>query len=79
MDLVLYFFRFRLLLYERQYILKFLLASRFETGRIMEDELGVALEGKLNVNIMDPSLAWRSTTRLDKYARITEFAPLRWG
>jgi len=57
MDLVLYFFRFRFLLYERQYVLKFLLASRLETGRVMEDELGVALKGKLNTDIVDPSLA----------------------
>ena len=60
MDLVLHFFRFRLLLYERQYILKFLLASRLETGRVMDDELGVALERKLNMDIMEPSLASQS-------------------
>ena len=56
MDLVLYFSRFRLLLYEREYILKFLLTSCFETRRVVEDELWVALEGKLIMDIMDPSL-----------------------
>ena len=56
MDLVLYFFRFRLLLYESEYILKFLLTSCLETRRVVEDELRVALEGKLIVDIMDPSL-----------------------
>jgi hypothetical protein len=32
------------LLYEREYILKFLLPSCLETGRVMEDKLWVALE-----------------------------------
>jgi hypothetical protein len=44
MDLVLYFSCFCLLLYERAYILKFLLASCLKTRRVMEDELWVALE-----------------------------------
>ena len=56
MDLVLYFSSFRFLLYEREYILKFLLASCLETRRVMEDELWVVLEGKLITDIMDPSL-----------------------
>jgi hypothetical protein len=56
MDLVLYVGRFRLLLYEREYVLKFLLAACLETRRVVEDELWVALEGKLIVDIMDPSL-----------------------
>ena len=56
MDLVLYFSRFRLLLYERKYILKFLLASCLETRRVVEDKLWVALEGKLFMNVMDSSL-----------------------
>jgi len=77
MDLVLYFFRFRLLLYKRQYILEFLFASCLETGRVVEDELRVALEGKLIMDVMDPSLASKSTTPLEKYARIAELPPLR--
>ena len=56
MDLVLYFSRFRLLLYEREYILKFLLASCLETRTVMENEFWVALKGKFIINIMDPSL-----------------------
>ena len=56
MDLVLYFFRLPLLLYERQYILKFLLASSLETRRVVEDELWVALERKLNTDVMYSSL-----------------------
>ena len=60
MDLVLYFIHFCLLLYEREYVLKFLLASRLETRRVMEDELWVALEGKLIMDIMDPSLRYQS-------------------
>jgi hypothetical protein len=64
MDLVLYFSRFCLLLYEREYILKFLLPSCFETRRVVENELGVALEGKLIMDIMDPSL-WHQSQRPD--------------
>ena len=60
MDLVLYFIRFRLLLYEREYVLKFLLTSCLETRRVVEDELRVALEGKLITDIMDPSLRHQS-------------------
>ena len=56
MDLVHYIIHFRLLLYEREYILKFLLTSCLKTRRVMEDELRVALEGKLITDIMDPSL-----------------------
>jgi len=60
MDLVLYFSRFRLLLYEREYVLKFMLASCLETRRVVEDELWVALEGKLITDIMDPPLRHQS-------------------
>ncbi len=60
MDLVLCFICFRLLLYEREYVLKFLLTSCLETRRDMEDELWVALEGKLIMDIMDPSLRHQS-------------------
>lgn len=60
MDLILYFSRFCLLLYEREYVLKFLLASCLETRRVVEDELWVALEGKLITDIMDPSLRHQS-------------------
>ena len=60
MDLVLDFIRFRLLLYESEYILEFLLASRLKTRRVVEDELSVALEGKLLADIMDPSLRHQS-------------------
>jgi len=56
MDLVLYFLRFSLLLYEREYVLKFLLAPCLETRRVVEDELWVALERELIIHIMDPSL-----------------------
>ena len=77
MDLVLYFFGFPPLLYKRQYILKFLLASCLKTRRVVEDELWVALEGKPNMDIMDPSLASKSTARSEEYPRITELAPLR--
>ena len=56
MDLVLYLSSFCFLLYEREYVLKFLLASCLETRRVVEDELWVALEGKLIMDIMDPSL-----------------------
>ena len=56
MDLVLYFSCFRLLLYERNYFLKFLLASCLETRRVMEDELWVALKGEGAINIMDATL-----------------------
>jgi len=62
MDLVLYFFHFCLLLYKRQYILKFLLSSCFETRRVVEGELWIALEGKFNMDVMDPSLASKSPT-----------------
>jgi hypothetical protein len=60
MDLVLYFSRFCLLQYEREYVLKFLLPSCLETRRVVEDELRVALEGKLITDIMDPSLRHQS-------------------
>ena len=60
MDLVPYFSRLRLLLYERNYVLKFLFASCFETRRVMEEELWVALEGKFFPDIMDPSLQHQS-------------------
>jgi len=60
MDLVLCFICFCLLLYEREYILKFLLTSCLETRRVVEDELWVALEGKLIMDIMDPSLRHQS-------------------
>jgi len=60
MDLVLYFIRFRLLLYERQYIPKFLLPSCLETRRVVEDKLWVALEWKLIMDIVDPSLQHQS-------------------
>ena len=56
MDLVLHFSCFRLLLYEREYFLMFLLASCLETRGVVEDELQVALEGKLNTDIMDSLL-----------------------
>ena len=56
MDLVLHFSRFCLLLYEREYFMKFLLASRLKTRGVVEDELWVALEGKLNTDIMDSPL-----------------------
>ena len=56
MDLVLHFICLRLLLYEIEYVLKFLLASCLETRRVLENELWVALEGKLITDIMDPSL-----------------------
>ena len=60
MDLVLCFICFCLLLYEREYVLKFLLTSCLETRRVVEDELWVALEGKLIMDIMDPSLRHQS-------------------
>ena len=60
MDLVHCFICFRLLLYEREYVLKFLLTSCLETRRVVEDELWVALEGKLIMDIMDPSLRHQS-------------------
>ena len=60
MDLVCYISCFCLHLYESEYILKFLLASCLETRRVMEDELWVALEGKLIMDIMDPSLHHQS-------------------
>ena len=44
MDLVLYLICFCLLLYEREYVLKFLLTSCLKTRRVMENELWVALE-----------------------------------
>jgi hypothetical protein len=56
MELVHYVIHFRLLLYEREYVPKFLLASCLETRRVVEDELWVAFEGKLITDIMDPSL-----------------------
>ena len=56
MDLVLYFLCFCPFVYKRQYIMKFLLSSCLETRRVVEDELWVALEGKLIMEIMDPSL-----------------------
>jgi hypothetical protein len=59
-DLVLYIIHFRLLLYEREYVPKFLLAACLETRRIVEDELWVAFEGKLMTDIMDPSLRHQS-------------------
>ena len=60
MNLVLYFSRFRPLLYESEYILEFLLASCLKTRRVMKDEVRVTLEGKLIVDIMDPSLRHQS-------------------
>ena len=65
MDLILYFIRFCLLLYEREYVLKFLLAPCLETRRVVEDELWVALEGELIIHIMDPPLQHQSQ-RLDQ-------------
>ena len=65
MDLILYFIRFCLLLYEREYVLKFLLAPCLETRRVVEDELWIALEGELIIHIMDPPLQHRSQ-RLDQ-------------
>jgi len=60
MDLVLYISCFRLVLYEKEYILKFLLPSCLKTRRVMEDKLWVALERKLIMDIMDPSLRHQS-------------------
>ena len=60
MDLVLYFIRFRFFLYESKYILEFLLASCLKTRRVVEDELSVVFEGKLLMDIMDPSLRHQS-------------------
>jgi len=60
MDLILYVIRFSLLLYEREYVLKFLLAPCLKTRRVVEDELWVALEGELIIHIMDPSLQHKS-------------------
>jgi len=60
MDLILYFSRFCHLMYEREYIVKFLLPSCLETRRIMEDKLRVAREWKLIMDIMDPSLRHQS-------------------
>jgi len=60
MDLILYFLSFCLLLYEREYVLKFLLAPCLETRRVVEDELWVALEGEFIIHIMDPSLQHQS-------------------
>ena len=62
MDLILYFLRFSLLLYEREYVLKFLLAPCLKTRRVAEDELWVALEGEFIIHIMNPSLQHQSTT-----------------
>ena len=62
MDLVLYFSRFCLLQYEREYVLQFLLASCLETRRVVEDEPWVALEGKLIMDIVDPSLWHQKST-----------------
>jgi hypothetical protein len=44
MDLVFDLSRFGLLLYKREYILKFLLPTCLETGRVVEYKLWVALE-----------------------------------
>jgi hypothetical protein len=60
MDLVLYVIHFRLLLYEREYVPKFLLASCLKSRRVVEDEPSVAFEGKLIMDIMDPSLRHQS-------------------
>jgi hypothetical protein len=60
MDLVLYFSHFCLLHYEREYVLKFLLAFCLETRRVVEDELWVTFEGKLLMDIMDPLLQHQS-------------------
>ena len=69
MDLVLYIIRPRLLLYERVYVVKFLLASCLKTRRVMEDELWVTLEGKLLADIMDPSLQNQSQRPGERNAR----------
>jgi hypothetical protein len=62
MDLVIYFSCFCLLQYEREYVLKFLLASCLETRRVVEDEPWVALEEKLITDIMFPSLWHQKST-----------------
>ena len=46
MDLIINFRGLRALLNESHHSLKFLLASRLEARRVMEDEPRVALEGK---------------------------------
>ena len=56
MDLILYIIRFCLVLKEREYFLKFLIAPCLETGRVVENELRVTLKGELIIDIMDPSL-----------------------
>ena len=60
MDLILYISRFCLVLKEREYFMKFLIAPCLETGRVVENELWVILEGELVINIMDPSLRHQS-------------------
>ncbi len=60
MDLVLYVIRFCLLLYEREYVLNFLLAPCLETRRVVKDELWVVLEQELIMHIMNPSLRHQS-------------------
>jgi hypothetical protein len=62
MDLVLYVSRFRLLLDECEHVMKFLFASCLETGRVVEDEMWIALEGKFIMDIMDASLRHQSST-----------------
>jgi len=65
MDLILYVIHFCLLLYEREHLLKFLLAPCLETRRVVEDKLWVALKGELIIDIMDPSLR-QQNQRIDQ-------------
>jgi len=56
MDLIINLLRLRLLLNEIHHGLKFLLAPRLETRRIMEDKPWIALEGECTTHIVDPPL-----------------------
>ena len=69
MDLVLYLICFCLLLYEREYVLKFLLTSCLKTRRVMENELWVALEWKLNIDVMDSSLSHQNINNVIREMR----------
>ena len=76
MDLILYVPDLCFVFNERPHGVEFLLPPGLESGRIMEDEPWVALEGELITNVMGPSL-WRQISVI--IGKITELAPSRSG
>lgn len=76
MNLILNIVGFRFLLYESHDFFEFLVAAGLKPRGIMEDKLWVALEAKLDVDIMDSSLQCRIRVTIKRKHTLV---PLRLG